>query len=80
VLVPDEPAGGLGDVARVRVLGREDDELPAELLVERRDDERKGGLRDPRPCVRKLVEKRAKALTLGELADEWVENGPVHDD
>ena len=35
VLVPDEPARGLGDVPRVRVLGREDDERPAELLVER---------------------------------------------
>jgi hypothetical protein len=37
VLVADEPAGGLGDVTRVGVLRREDDEGPAELLVQRRD-------------------------------------------
>jgi hypothetical protein len=37
VLVPDEPAGGLGDVARVRVLGREHDERSRQLLVERGD-------------------------------------------
>jgi hypothetical protein len=80
VLVPDEPAGGLGDIARIRVLGREDDERPPELLVERRNDERQGRLRDPCACVRKLPEKRAKSLTLGTLADERMENGSVHDD
>ena len=37
VLVAEEPAGGLGGVARVGVLGQQADERPLELLVERRE-------------------------------------------
>ncbi len=80
VLVSDEPAGGLGDVARVRVLGREDDERPAELFVQRRDQQRERRFRDARACVRELVDERAKALAVGELANERVQHGSVHDD
>ena len=80
MLVAEEPAGGLGDVARVGVLGREDDERPAELLVERRDQQRERRFRDARACVRELLEERAEALAVGELANERVEDGSVHDD
>src|SRR4029450_2429655 len=80
VLVADEPAGGLGDVARIGVLGREHDERPAELLVQRRDQERKRRLRDARAGLRKLLEERAKALAFGELTNQRVQDWSVHDE
>ena len=79
-VVAEEPAGRLGDVPRVRVLGREDDERSAELLVERGEEERERGLGDAGARVGQLLEERAEALAVGELADERVEDGPVHDE
>ena len=43
-----EPRGALGRVARVCVLGEEDQQPAPELLVQRREDERKRRLRDAR--------------------------------
>ena len=42
----EEPRRALRRVARVGVLGQQDQEPAAELLVERREDERERGLRD----------------------------------
>ncbi len=74
-VVAEEPGRGLGDVARVRVLGREHDERAAELFVERRDDERQSGLGDTRAGFGQLLEEQAEALALGELTNERVEHG-----
>ena len=74
-VVAEEPGGGLGDVARVGVLGREHDERAAELLEEGGNDERERRLGHARAGLGQLLEERAKALTLGELADERVEDG-----
>ena len=46
LVVADEPAGGLRGVARVGVVGEERDEAALDLLVDRRQHERKHGLRD----------------------------------
>ena len=74
-VVAEEPGRGLGDVARVGVLGREHDERAAELFVERRDDERQSGLGHARAGFRQLLEEQAEALALGELTNERVEHG-----
>ena len=46
VVGADEPARRLGDVARVGVLGQQDDEPSPELLVQRREQERQHGFGD----------------------------------
>ena len=74
-VVAEEPGGGLGDVARVGVLGREHDERAAELLVRAANDERQRRLGDTRARLGQRLGERAEALTLGELADEGVEHG-----
>jgi len=52
----------------------------SELLVQRGDDEWQRRLGDAGARVRELLQERAKALAVGELADERVENWPVHDE
>ena len=79
-VVAEEPRGRFGDVSRVRVLGGQDDQRPAELLVERGEEERQRRLRDAGARVRQLLQERAEALAVGELADERVEDRPVHDE
>ena len=74
-VVAEEPGGGLGDVVRVGVLGREHDERAAELLVEGGNDKRQCGLGHARAGLGQLLEERAEALALGELANERVEHG-----
>ena len=80
LVVAQEPAGRLGSVARVGVLRREDDERSCQLLVERGDQERERRLGDASPGVGKLLEERAEALALRELANQGVEDGSVHDE
>ena len=79
-VVAEEPRGRFGDVPCVRVLGGQDDERPAELLVERRDEERERRLGDAGARVGELFQERAEALAVGELADERVQDRPVHDE
>ena len=78
------PARRLGEVARVGVLGRQRDEPAAELLVERRDDERQRRVRDARADGERLGEL-AQALAPLDLAEERVQHGKlerrtVHDE
>jgi len=75
----EEPRDRIGRVARVCVLGQEADERPAERLVQGGEHERQRGFGDP--CAgRQRLDELCKALVLGELADEGVENGTVHDE
>ena len=78
-LVAEEPGGGLGDVARIDVLGDEADERTLEALVERRQHDRQGGLGHPRTGGQRLREG-GEALVVHELADECVEYRTVHDE
>ena len=75
----DEPARGFRRVSRVRVLGKQADEPAVELLVQRREQERQHGLRDPR-AGRQRGDERLQPLVLGELADEDVKGRAVHDE
>ena len=79
-VVAEKPRGRFCDVSRVRVLGGQDDQRSAELLVQRGEEERQRRLRDAGARVRQLLQERAEALAVGELADERVEDGPVHDE
>jgi hypothetical protein len=79
VLRPEEPACGLGKVARVAVLRDEDREAAFEPRVQGRDDQRQGRLGHP-SALRKGMSKGLETLGLGEGADERVQYGPVHDD
>jgi hypothetical protein len=63
------PADRLRDVSGFLVLGEETDERASELAVERREDEREGGLRHPR-VRRKVVGEREEALARGEGVHE----------
>jgi hypothetical protein len=76
-VVAQEPRGGLGDVARVGVLGQERDEPTAELVLKRREHEREHGLRHTR-ARRQSVRERPQALIGAKPFDEAVENGTVH--
>ena len=78
-LLAEEPAGGLGRVARVGVVGEQADERPAELLPERRQHERQRRLGDASAC-RKRLRECVQPLVRCELADEGVEDRTVHDD
>ena len=72
------PAGGLGEVARVGVLGNEDRQRAAELLVQRRHDERQRRLRDA--CAgRQRLGELLQALALQQLADEREQHGALFD-
>jgi hypothetical protein len=90
----EEPRGSLGRVARVGVLGQEDDQPTVELGVERGKHERKRGLGDA--CARRaairgldgkalvtrlqLGEECLQTVARGELLRQRVQNGPVHDE
>ena len=65
----DEPAGRLGEVARVGVLGQEHDEPALELLVQRREQERQHRLGDAGPG-RQGSRERLQALEREQLPDE----------
>ena len=47
MLGAEEPADGLGEVARVAVLGHEDSERPLETFVQGRDNQRQGRIGYP---------------------------------
>src|SRR5581483_3984584 len=79
LLLAEEPPGGLGDVARIRVLRERDDHAPAELLVQRRQDERQHRLGHARTRRQRLRE-RAQALVLAEAVDQEMEDRAVHDE
>ncbi len=79
VVGADEPAGRLGDVARVRILGQEHDETTLELLVQRREQQRQYRLGDARPR-RQGGRERLQALQRQQLPDERMEYRTVHDD
>ena len=80
-IVAEKPGGRLGRVARVGVLGKDDDEPALELDVERGEEERQRRLGHPRARplavggldgealarLRDLVRERLEALALGEL-------------
>ena len=74
--VAEEPGGGLGGVARVGVVGQ-DDEPAVELHVERRRNERQRRLGDPRAASRQVRGEAAEAFVLGELARERREDRRV---
>ena len=78
-LVAEEPRRGLGDVARVDVLGDEADERPLEPLVERREHHRQRRLRHARTGGQGLGELD-EALLVHELADEGMQYRTVHDE
>src|SRR5262249_57027616 len=67
LLVAQVPGRGFRDVPGVSVLGCEHDERAAELLVERRDDERQRGLGDAGAGIGQFLEERAEALAGGGL-------------
>ena len=79
MLGPEKPARCLREVARVRVLGYEDGKPSLEALMQRRDDQRQGRLGHP-SAVGERISEGLETLGLGQLADERVQYGPVHDD
>ena len=79
-LVAEEPAGRLGCVARVGVLGQQHDQAALELLVQRR--ERRAAAPARRRARASAARRRTRwqPLLRAEALDEAVENGTVHDD
>ena len=66
-LGPEEPRRALGGVARVGVLGEEDEQPAAELLVQRREHERQRGVGDA-GARRQRLREGLEALARCELA------------
>ena len=77
-LVAEEPAGRFGDVPRVCVLGERDDQPSADLVVQRRDDQRQHRLGDA-GARRQRLREFLEALFGANALDEAVENRTVHD-
>ena len=77
LLGAEEPRRALGCVARVGVLGQQDQQPAPELLVQRREDERQRRLRDARAAGQRLREC-LEALARRELRDEGVKGRRVH--
>ncbi len=75
----EEPARALGGVARIRILGQENDQTTAQPLVQRGEEQRQRGLRHASPR-RQGVRELGEALVLDELLDEGVEYRAVHDE
>src|SRR4051794_30589737 len=73
----EEPRGALGRIARVRILREQDQEPPAELLVQRCQHERERGLGDACPGGKRLHE-RLESLAGSELRDKGIERRLVH--
>ncbi len=77
-LLAEEPARSLGRVARIGILGREQDERAAELVVQGGEQERQRRLRDASTRgERRGI--RTETFALAELAHEWMQDGTVHD-
>jgi hypothetical protein len=79
VLRPDEPACRLREVAGVAVLGDEHDQAATEPLTECGDDERQCRVGHP-GALGQGVREELEPLAVGQLPDERVQNGLVHDD
>ena len=73
----EEPRCALGRVPGVGVLGQEDQQAAAELLVQRREHERQRRLGDAR-ATRQGLHERLEPLARGELGDEGVKGCRVH--
>ena len=71
-----EPRGALGRVARVRIVGEQDEQCVADLLVQRREQEREHRLGDARPG-RHGGGERLESLVAAQLVDEGRERGRV---
>ena len=78
LLVADEPRSGLGGVARVGILGQNDDQPAADLLMERREHERQHRLRHAGARGQRGGEL-GEPLLRAEAFDEAVEHRTVHD-
>ena len=74
MLVAEEPAGRLGRVAGVGVLGQQHDEAALQLVVQRGEDERQHRLRDA-GARRQRGGELLEPLLRAEAFDEAVENG-----
>ena len=72
-----EPRDAVGRVARVGVLGQQDEQRAAELGVQRREDERQERLRDA-GARRHRGGERLEALGRGEPVNEGDERRRVH--
>jgi hypothetical protein len=84
LIVAEEPTGGLGRVACVGVLGKNDDNASLETEVESREQDGQCGLRNASPGPfavggldgealvggREVVRERREALAVGELASD----------
>jgi hypothetical protein len=77
-VVTGEPPCGLRRVACVGVLGEDDDQPAAELLVQGREQERQDRLGDAR-TRRQRSGELLQTLLRTEALDECVEYRPVHD-
>ena len=78
-VVAEEPAGGLGRVARVGVVREQHAEPAAELLVERGEQERQRGLGDTGARGQRRGE-RGQALVGAQALEQRVEERTVHDE
>ena len=78
-LVADEPRHPLGEVPCVGVLRHEDDELPVELLVQCREQQRQRRLRHARSGGERLG-VGAQTIALAKLVDKGMKNRQVHDE
>ncbi len=78
VLLPQEPRRSFREVTRVRVLGNENRERAAELLVQRGDDQRQRRFRNAR-AGRQRRGELLQALGLQKLAHEREEGGTLFD-
>ena len=77
-LLAEKPRRALGGIARVLVLGREQDEWTVEFLVQRCEQERQRRLGDARRG-RKGFGKAFEPLALAERRDEGMQDRLVHD-
>ena len=73
----EKPRRALGGIARVLILGRQQDERTVELLVQRREQERQRRLGDAR-SGRKGFGKGLEPLALSERLDEGMQDRLVH--
>ncbi len=78
-VVAEEPRHGVRGVARVRVLGQQDDQTARELLVQRREQRRQRSLGHARTRGQR-VDECSDALVFDELANYGVEYRTVHDE
>jgi hypothetical protein len=72
VVAAEEPSRRLGRVAGIRVLGQQDEQPAAELLMERGEEERQHRLRDAR-LRRQCPDEGLEAVVAPQLVDECSE-------